>query len=179
MKKGLLDFIIASISLAVFVLAFFYMRETIWLLVSSGLVSTLFLVLGILNRNKPLIYKAPDEGRYAEGALRELVLLSEENTEMAGWDLFGRTALVIGRDMGENQVDVNLADVTYASFIDIEHAVMNYAGEQWYIEDLHSENGVKIKKRGSKGRYKLAPEKPCKLDPGDVIFIAQTKLLVR
>ena len=179
MKRGLLDFIIASISLAVFVLTFFYMRETVWLLVLSGLCFLLFLILGILNRNKPLIYKAPDYSRYAQGALKELVLLSEQDTEISGWDLFGRTSLVIGRDIGENKVDVNLAEVTYASFIEIEHAVMNYAGEQWYIEDLHSENGIRVQKQGDSQQYKLAPEKPCKLDPGDVIYIAQTKLLVR
>lgn len=178
-KRGFIDLSIAAICLAVFVLVYFYMNESTWLLVLSGLGTVVFLYLGIKNYDKPLYYKEPDNVRRTDGAVKELVLLSEENTELAGWDLFGKTALVIGRDVGENHVDINLGDVTYASFIDVEHAVMNYANEKWFIEDLHSRNGIKIKKRGSKSRYKLAPEKPCKLDLGDIIFIAQTKLVVR
>lgn len=179
MKRGLMDLIIACVSLALFVLTFFYMQEALWLLLVSGFCFALFLVLGILNRNKMLFDKSPDYSRDHEGVARQVVLLSEKDTELMSWDLFGRTSVVIGRDLGENQVDVDLTRATYASFIEIEHAVMNYAGEQWYIEDLYSDNGVRIQKRGSEQQYKLAPEKPCKVEPGDVVFIAETRLAVR
>ena len=180
MKKGLLDLIIASICLAVAVLTFFYMREAFWLFLLSLCGFTLFVVLGIINRNKPLINrKLSDEADSYRGSIREVVLLNEENKELRSWDLFGRTAAVIGRDLGENLVDIDLSDATYASFVAVEHAVMNYAGEQWYIEDLHSKNGVWVEKWGDQNKYKLAPEKPCRLDAGDSIYIAQTKLFVR
>ena len=179
MKRGLMDLIIACVSLSVFILAFFYMQEALWLLIASGICFCVFLTLGILNREKPLYFKKMDmQGDLAIGA-RQLVLLSEENTELTSWDLFDRTSLIIGRDVGENRVDINLSDATYGSFIDIEHAVLNYAGEQWYIEDLHSQNGVRVEKKGDRQQYRLASDKPCKVESGDKIYIAQTKLLLR
>lgn len=179
MKRGLLDLIIACVSLSVFILAFFYMQKELWLLVVTGISFFVFLALGIINRDKPLYFKNVDAMGNAAIGPRQLVLLSEEDTELTSWDLFDRTSLIIGRDIGENQVDINLADATFGSFIDIEHAVLNFAGEQWYIEDLHSQNGVRVEKKGDRQQYRLASDKPCKVEIGDVIYIAQTKLLVR
>ena len=56
------------------------------------------------------------------------------------WDLYGRTAMLIGRDVGENDVDVNLDNTVYAGMIDVEHAVLNYTAGSWYVEDLNSRN---------------------------------------
>lgn len=47
------------------------------------------------------------------------------------------------------------------------------------IEDLHSNNGVRIQKRRDGQCYKLAKDRPCKLIKGDIVLIANTKLLVR
>lgn len=177
MKRGLMDSIIACISLSICILSYVYMRDKTWLWCSAGLCFLIFVVLGIKGRNKVLFPRNSDIK--PEGAVKELVLLSEENTELASWSLLDRSAMVIGRDIGENEVTVNLADVTYASFIDIEHAVLNYAAEQWYIEDLHSRNGVRLQKRGDIRQYKLASDKPCRVEVGDTIFIGETKLRVQ
>ncbi len=105
----------------------------------------------------------------------ELVLLSEEGGHIASWNIYDRNGLVIGRDVGENHVTINLENTTYASMIDIEHAVLNYAGNNWYIEDISSKNGVSIQKKDGK-KYKISPGKPCKLELGDIIFIGLTRL---
>jgi pSer/pThr/pTyr-binding forkhead associated (FHA) protein len=63
--------------------------------------------------------------------------------------------------------------------IDIEHAVLNYADNHWYIEDLGSKNGVVLQKKADGRKYKLAADQPCKLDQGDVIIVGLTKLLAR
>lgn len=117
----------------------------------------------------------PSEMSLSEGNPTELVLLSEEGGHIASWNIYGRNGFVIGRDMGENHVTVNLENTTYASMIDIEHAVLNYSGNDWYIEDISSKNGVSIQKRDGK-KYKIAPGKPCKLELGDIIFIGLTRL---
>jgi len=157
---------------------FVYWREQIWLISLAGVLAVFFFTLGCLGRGKYAVLRAAEKEQ-ASGRAKSIVLLNEEGRELATWDLFGRTSLVIGRDVGENQVDINLGDVTYAGLIDIEHAVLNYAGEHWYVEDLHSENGVKVQKRGDGRQYKLAPDKPCRIEPGDAIFIANTKLRAR
>ncbi len=108
----------------------------------------------------------------------ELVLLGEDDTQIATWNIYGKNGMVIGRDIGENQVSVDLNHVTYASMIDIEHAVLNYSGDSWYIEDVSEKNGISIEKMDGK-KYKIAYGKPCKLERGDIIHIALTRLQIR
>jgi len=150
-----------------------------WLLLLTGGLAVLFFVLGCLDKKRRMVTMSAQVDHESDDRARQLVLLNDDDRPLTSWDLFGRTALVIGRDVGENEVDVNLADVTYASFIDIEHAVLNYGSGHWYIEDISSENGVKIQKQGDSRQYKLATDKPCRLDLGDIIYIAQTKLQIR
>lgn len=110
--------------------------------------------------------------------ITELLLLNEENQSMTSWNLYGKTGLVIGRDIGENSVDINLNNSIYASMIDVEHAVLNYSGNDWYVEDLGAKNGVSVQKSDGR-KYRLAPGKPCRLEAGDLIYIAMTRLLIR
>lgn len=110
-------------------------------------------------------------------ALTELALLSEDDDYLATWNIYGKNGIVIGRDIGENQVTVDLNETTYASMIDVEHAVLNYSGEDWYIEDISERNGVSVQKRDGR-KYKLSYGKPCKLERGDIIFIALTRLQI-
>lgn len=115
--------------------------------------------------------------RVPEKTLTEVVLLNEKDERLTSWNIYGKNGLVIGRDIGENQVDINLDQTAYASMIDIEHAVLNFSGNDWYIEDISVKNGVCIQKEDRK-KYKLAYGKPCKLERGDIIYIALTKLQI-
>lgn len=110
-------------------------------------------------------------------ALTELVLLGEDNNRLASWNIYGKNGLVIGRDVGENHVAINLDNSTYASMIEVEHAVLNYSGDNWYIEDISEKNGVSIQKQDGR-KYKLAYGKPCKLEKGDIIYIALSRLQI-
>ena len=118
-----------------------------------------------------------EDNQIPRTTLTEIVLLGEDNTRLASWALYGKNGLVIGRDIGENQVSINLEDTTYASMIDIEHAVLNYSGDDWYIEDISEKNGVSVQKNDGK-KYKLAYGKPCRLECGDIIYVALTRLQV-
>lgn len=111
------------------------------------------------------------------GTLTELVLLGEDGSRLATWNIYQKNGVVIGRDVGENQVTVNLNQTTYAGMIDVEHAVLNYSGNDWYIEDVSEKNGVSVQKADGR-KYKLAYGKPCKLERGDIIFIAMTRLQI-
>lgn len=118
-----------------------------------------------------------EEFQPPKDTVTELVLLAEDNTRLATWGLYGKNGLVIGRDVGENQVSVNLEETTYASMIDVEHAVLNYSGDAWYIEDISEKNGISVQKADGR-RYKLAYGKPCKVEYGDIIYVALTRLQV-
>ncbi len=106
-----------------------------------------------------------------------LILLDEQNKPVKSWDLSGKTAVVIGRRNDEEQIDVDLEDCEYSSFIDLQHAVLNFCHNSWFVEDLGSQNGVTIKKVEDGGIYKVLG-RPCMIAAGDILYIANTRLLL-
>lgn len=122
-------------------------------------------------------FLSPGQDYGPGGTLTELVLLGEEGNRLAAWNIYQKNGIVIGRDIGENHVTVNLDQTTYAGMIDVEHAVLNFSGNDWYIEDISEKNGVSIQKADGK-KYKLSYGKPCRLERGDIIFIAMTRLQI-
>ncbi len=106
-----------------------------------------------------------------------LSLLSEEDKPIRSWNLTGKTAVIIGRAYKDMDVDIDLSDCEYSALINIQHAVMNYCLDTWYLEDLGSQNGIQIKKVEDGKCYQVASGRPCKISAGDVIYIAKTKLL--
>lgn len=149
-----------------------------WIILAVlGAILHRWLALRQVNQENSSYGPGTAQGPLPQTALTELVLLSEEGTRIAAWNIYGKNGLVIGRDIGENNVTVNLNDATYASMIDIEHAVLNYSGDSWYIEDVSEKNGVSVEKRDGK-KYKLSYGKPCRLERGDIIYIALTRLQI-
>jgi len=125
---------------------------------------------------KALIYKVATEKFFKSVKISQISLLNKNDEIISSWELYGKTSAIIGKDIGENHVDINLNETQYAAMIDVEHAVLNYAGGNWYIEDLDSQNGVSIQKTGQEKSYKLSSLQPCKLDFGDIIFIGVCRL---
>ena len=111
--------------------------------------------------------------------ISELLLLGEDNNVTDTWDIYGKTSIVFGRDEGEFQVDVNLKNTDYAGTVDGEHAVMNYSGGGWYIEDLDSENGTRIQRGGEGKMYKVSSREPCRIEQGDVIYLGLAPVKVQ
>lgn len=159
----------------------------VWYCQPSKLVVQLTIVLALLiggfagidwmkqyiNREQTLAIVEQAAGYIAH----ELVLLNEDEKPIRGWDLTGKTAIVIGRRNRDEEADVDLSDCEYSALVNVQHAVLNFCMDAWYLEDLDSQNGVQIKKAEDERRYRLAPNRPCKISAGDVIYIAKTKLL--
>ena len=110
--------------------------------------------------------------------ISKISLIDKDGENVLSWELYGKISMIIGKDIGENFVDIDLSQSPYAAMVDVEHAVLNYSDGNWYIEDLDSKNGVAIKKVGKEKSYKLSSTEPCKLDFGDVIFIGNCQLKV-
>lgn len=179
MKKAI-NWIIAILAMVIAViLAYRTEASEIWIFIV--VVFSLIHVMAAFRRennqkNQP-VNAMPHKAVLPPTALTELVLLGEENDRLASWNIYGKNGLVIGRDVGENSVSVNLENSTYASMIDVEHAVLNYSGDGWYIEDISEKNGVSIQKQDGR-KYKLTYGKPCKLEKGDIIYIALARLQI-
>ena len=176
--KRIINLLQSLLCFAIGALAYYYLEEP-WKWPSVAAAGLFGLLFFIFSFRKGKVRKSKDAEQIGipRGAVSELILLNEENTEMTRWSLYNKTGLVIGRDIGENQVNINLDQATYAGMIEVEHASLNYSANHWYLEDLFSKNGVSIQKSDGK-KYKIAPGKPCKLEKGDIIYIAMTKLLL-
>ena len=136
---------------------------------------------GIFFHSAYTLYKASldkfETKKFFESAkISQISLLNKNGEIISSWELYGKNSAVIGKDIGENHVDINLSETPYAAMIDVEHAVLNYAGGNWYIEDIDSQNGISIQKAGQEKSYKLSSSQPCKLDFGDIIFLGVCRL---
>lgn len=112
-------------------------------------------------------------------AIKSIALINEENEIIREWELWQKVAMVIGKETSSNYVDIDLKDSIYSNLIEDEHAVLNYAGGTWYVEDLCSENGVGIKKIDDGIQYRAVKNSPCRIKKGDILFIGKTKLLLK
>lgn len=110
-------------------------------------------------------------------AIQRLVLLDESGKPIKAWNLQGMVSLIIGKAGQDEELDIDLSDCEYSSFIDFQHAVLNFCLDQWYVEDLGSQNGVKVRKAEDGECYKVI-HRPCKVEAGDILYIANTKLLL-
>ncbi|EOS24809.1 hypothetical protein C804_05057 [Lachnospiraceae bacterium A4] len=108
---------------------------------------------------------------------RQLILLNEQGKPVKAWSLEGKTSLIIGKSGKNQELDVDLLDCEYSSFVDFQHAALNFCMDQWYIEDLESHNGVKIKKVEDGECYRVL-HRPCRVMAGDILYIANTTLLL-
>lgn len=184
MKRRVVDLFCACICLAVIGVAILYpnqIRGKNTILVTAILLEVVFLILSIRDKEERkeavghLGMGLPSESEL----ITEIVLLSEEDTELMTWDMYGKIAMIIGRDVKENQVDIDLGRSTYASMVDIEHAVLNYSIGNWYVEDLGSTNGISVKKAEDGRVYKLSADTPCRMERGDCLYVGLNRLLLR
>ncbi len=152
-------------------------RAVMW---AAGILACVFLVLALNDRRRKESVGRIHGGLPTDSELiTELVLLSEEDRARMVWELYGKTTAVIGRDVKENHVDVDLSGSSYASMVDIEHAVLNFSSGNWYVEDLGSANGISVRKAGDGRLYRLSADTPCRLDRGDCLYVGLNRLLLR
>lgn len=181
-RRRLADLLLILTGGAIALISCFYLEGGLrWQLAALGCGMVLvFLVLAICEKPWiPFQAGGPILDRPPAARVTEVLLLNEADQALAAWPLYGKTSMIIGRDVGENQVDINLMSSTYASTVDVEHAVLNYTGGSWYVEDLASQNGVSVQSHKDGRTYKLAPDQPCRLDAGDIIRIGLARLLIR
>lgn len=104
-------------------------------------------------------------------SISTLVLLGEDDRPIRMWDLTGKVGLLIGKSSGEYQVDVDLSGTDYHTYIDPEHAILNYNTSGWWLQDTSSRNGVSVIRKGQE--LLLGHQAPARLEPGDVICLAK------
>lgn len=111
--------------------------------------------------------------------ITKLVLLNEEGTALFEWSLQGKTAVSIGKSTDKEPVDIDLNDSAFAQMISKQHAVLNYTDGGWYIDDIDSKNGTRVKKLNQNAILDLKLVGAVEVSVGDIIYIANTMLQLR
>lgn len=178
-KKKILDIAIIILAVIGYIVVSYFLKEsqlhTLYRVVF--LMIALFVIIDLIriSNKKPLQLSQP----LGVPIITRVTLMGEDNQLVRSWELQGKTALIIGKKEEKYEVDVDLEESEYSALIDNQHAILNYAGGEWYIEDLYSKNGIRVQKQEDGLCYKIAKDKPCKLCKGDIVLIANTKLLFR
>lgn len=138
-----------------------------YLLVFVGVLALADLIYQVYcQKRKENIQEKQEPSKTGVQETGRLILLDEEDQPVKSWDIAGRISILIGKSGGEDDVDVDLEDCAFSAFIDYEHAALNFCMEQWYIEDLGSQNGVRVRKADDGKCYKVMG-RPCRVAPGD------------
>lgn len=111
--------------------------------------------------------------------IAKVVLLDDDGERIKEWYVKGEISVLIGKTTSRGEVDIDLSDSEYASLVSPEHAVLNRVGDDWFIEDVDSETGTGIRKAGRSDTRRLIAEEPVPIGAGDMIFIANTRLLLK
>lgn len=177
--KKIMDVVIAVVAGITTYFIYIDMKSNITkqiiIVVLIGIILIAFLDLFIPKKKKAVKENLEEYDTYN---ISELILLDENNKPIKSWDLSGKISLLIGKEHDGEDVDVDLEECEYSALIDYEHAILNYCLDYWYIEDVYSKNGVRVQTINDGICYKVAKDRPCRLNAGDIIFIANTKLLI-
>ncbi len=171
--KKIRDLLTGLIILLLFagIIYFNYLYQDIYLLLLSCLLfSSLLYISG-----KKIKSKISSQSK----EINKLILTDQNDKKITEWEVKEATSLIFGKQSKDNDVDIDLSNAVYSSLISRQHAVMNNTGDKWYFEDIGSQNGSGIKKRNSKDKFKVKQGYPYQINSGDVIYIANTKLLIK
>lgn len=182
MKKMINDVLIMILSVILMICTYYYLYPGYiqWTLFISLGVLLIFIVVDFLSCfRKMRNIKLP--GKFGTKECRfvhEIILLDEQNRPIKSWNLTDKVAMLIGKENEQEPIDIDLSDCEYSALIDSQHAVLNFCKNAWYIEDLYSQNGLRIQKAEDGICYHVAKNRPCLLLAGDIVYIAKTKLLI-
>lgn len=167
--------IIVILGLSLFIYFLYFVNTDVYIRIVGTIIVILIAVICLLFEYKRQRARSV---KY-ESSIKRFVLITRDGDKEKEWHCEGMTSLLIGKGTAKREVDIELGDTHYSEYISNEHAVMNYYGGYWYIEDLNSRNGVGIKKKGEEYALRLKPLVSYKIDEGDIIYISKAKILVR
>jgi len=133
-------------------------------------IAILLAVLGIIAYEIICRSRAGKKIKKRRPSISVLTLLGEDNRPIRVWDLTGKVGLLIGKSSGEHEVDIDLSDTDYHTYIDPEHALLNYNESGWWLQDTSYRNGLSIIRQGKE--LVLGSSAPARIEPGDVIRVA-------
>ena len=111
--------------------------------------------------------------------IEHIFLKDSEDYDMKIWKIGRATSLLIGKQSPRNRVDIDVSEGIYSNLVSRAHGILNRVNGIWYYEDLGSQNGSGIERSLDKRKIKLKKNLPVKVESGDIIYLATTKILLK
>lgn len=111
--------------------------------------------------------------------LENIILKNPDDYDIKIWRIGRATSLLIGKRTPRNRVDIDVSDAVYSNLVSRAHGMLNRVNGIWYYEDLGSQNGSGIEKKSDRRKIRLKKNKPAKVESGDIIYLANTKILLK
>lgn len=111
--------------------------------------------------------------------IEHIFLKDSEDYDMKIWKIGRATSLLIGKQSPRNRVDIDVSEGIYSNLVSRAHGILNRVNGIWYYEDLGSQNGSGIERSLDKRKIKLKKNVPVKVESGDIIYLATTKILLK
>ena len=108
-----------------------------------------------------------------------IFLKDSEDYDIKIWKIGRATSLLIGKQTPRNRVDIDVSEGIYSNLVSRAHGILNRVNGIWYYEDLGSQNGSGIERSLDKRKMKLKKNIPVKVESGDIIYLATTKILLK
>lgn len=110
---------------------------------------------------------------------KKVVLINEQGQTLMEWSLENKTSLIIGKSADGENVDIDLTGSAVAQMISKQHAVLNYTEKGWYVDDIDSKNGTRVKKITQNSIMDVKLVGAIEVEVGDIIYIANTMLQIQ
>ena len=111
--------------------------------------------------------------------IENIILKNSDDYDIKVWKIGRATSLLIGKRTPRNKVDIDVSEGVYSNLVSRAHGMLNRVNGVWYYEDLGSQNGSGIEKKDDRRKIKLKRNVPVKVERGDIIYLATTKILLK
>ncbi|MBP2629576.1 MAG: hypothetical protein H6Q70_204 [Firmicutes bacterium] len=170
-----LDGIIAFLAIVLCIFTYQYFNQD---MIEKYIVAGIFVVIALYYSAK-LWRRCYQPIAAYNSNISTILMLNDNGNVIKQWDIQGKVSLLIGKNKKNKDVDIDLSESMYDALIYDEHALLNFAANNWYLEGLHVPSSVSLKKNGGQMRYRLTGNRPCKVAVGDMIYIANTRLMIK
>lgn len=123
--------------------------------------------------------KVKDIEQLEKNQLENIILKNCDDYDIKVWKIGRATSLLLGKKTPRNKVDIDVGEAVYGNLVSRTHGILNRVNGLWYYEDLGSQNGSGIERIRDKRKVKLKKNTPVKVESGDIIYLATTKLLLK
>ena len=111
--------------------------------------------------------------------IENIILKNSEDYDIKVWKVGRATSLLIGKRTPRNRVDIDVSEGIYSNLVSRAHGILNKENGVEYYEDLGSQNGSGIEKSSDRRKIKIRKNTPVKVESGDIIYLATSKLLLK